>query len=75
MVKLEMYMFRADWWVHQLMNHIFLKRGRPRCYAKSPAAQDAFQPLPGQLRCLLSHYLRVSDADGAFYETILFRGL
>ena len=44
-------------------------------YAKSPTTQDAFQPLPGQLSCLLSYYLRVSDTDDTFYEAILFCGL
>ena len=26
------------------MNHISMKKSRPRCYAKSSIAQDAFQP-------------------------------
>ena len=31
------------------MNHTELNR--PRCYAKSPTAQDAFQPIPGLISC------------------------
>ena len=48
-------------WKH--LNSQFLKKGRPRSYAKSPTVQDAFQPIPGLISCagvtgrwgLLSH--------------------
>ena len=33
------------------MNHISLKKNRPRCYAKSPTAQDTFRPIPGLISC------------------------
>ena len=33
------------------MNHISLKN-RPKCYTKSPTAQDAFQPIPGLISCM-----------------------
>ena len=33
------------------MNHISLKiKNRPRCYTKSPTAQDVFRSIPYQLR-------------------------
>ena len=35
----------------QSMNHISLKKYRPRCYVKSPTAQDAFRPIPGLISC------------------------
>ena len=35
----------------QSMNHIFLKKNRPRCYIKSPTAQEAFRPIPGLISC------------------------
>ena len=33
------------------LNHISLKKNRPRCYVKSPIAQDAFRPIPGLINC------------------------
>ena len=44
-------------------NHISLNKSRPRCYVKSPIAQDVFRPIPGLISCagvtgrwrLLSH--------------------
>ena len=36
----------------QSVNHISLnKKGRPRCYAKSPTAQDAIWPILGLISC------------------------
>jgi len=29
------------------MNHIFLKKNRPRYYSKSPTVQNTFWPIPG----------------------------
>ena len=34
----------------QSTKHISLTK-RPRCYAKSPTAQDVFQPIPGLISC------------------------
>ena len=36
----------------QSMNHISLKKYRPRCYVKSPTAQEAFWPIPGLISCI-----------------------
>ena len=33
--------------------HSMNKKGRPRCYAKSPTAQDVFWPIPGLISCTL----------------------
>ena len=35
----------------QSINRISLKKKRPRCYVKSPTAQDTFQPIPGLISC------------------------
>jgi len=35
----------------QSMNHISLKKYRPKCYVKSPTAQDAFRPILGLISC------------------------
>ena len=35
----------------QSMNHISVKKDRPRCYTKSPTAQDTFQPIPCLISC------------------------
>ena len=37
-------------WDEQSTNHSSLKT-RPRCYAKSPTGQDAFQAIPGLISC------------------------
>ena len=36
------------WWS---TNHISLKKGRPRCYAKSSTVQDMFQLIPALISC------------------------
>ena len=35
----------------QSMNNQRTISNRPRCYAKSPTAQDAFWPIPGLISC------------------------
>ena len=35
----------------QSMNNQRTISNRPRCYAKSPTAQDAFWPIPGLINC------------------------
>ena len=44
--------YRGSLCLHeQPTNRISLKKNRPRCYAKSPTAWDAFQPIPGLISC------------------------
>jgi len=44
--------FESGIWSSKYGNHcISLKKGRPRCYAKSPSAQDMFWPIPGLISC------------------------
>ena len=49
MAELEMYMFRADCWVHQLMNHTFLKGAGLDVMQSHPLHR---MPLPGQPSCV-----------------------
>ena len=41
-----LYMHMCAYMFEQSTNHISLKK-KPRYYAKSPIAQDMFQPIPG----------------------------
>ena len=44
------------------MNHISLKKGRPRCYAKSPTAQDTSQ-LSFKIIAMRNHNCNVLGRD------------
>ena len=49
------------------MNHISLIKGRPRCYAKSPTAQDASQ-LSFKIIAMSNHNRNVLGTDAHVQE-------
>ena len=55
------------------MNHISLKKGKPRCYAKSPTVQDTFWQIPGIISCtgMTSGWEVISHAQNAVRWLVL----